>query len=283
MERPRGLRTDGNAASRSRAAQFDPERRPTSAIGQPGRRGRGRHDRTRTASAGPDRVSVEPGFPAAEAKTPGREPMDGPGQDPVFFREHARGQGLGGVVRPHRDPGPLDERPRVERLGHEVDGAAVFAHPRFESSLVGPEPRERGQQGGVDVDEPSREPLREGGPEDAHESGEHDEVRPPGSVHPRGERVVELGARAKGAVVEGAGGMPAVRARSRAGARGTLLTTSAIGQPVSMSAWRLVPLPETRTTIRGPVGHFQPVADARGAGGGGSGGGPFPSSAGFNR
>ena len=57
-------------------------------------------------------------------------------------------------------------------------------------------------------------------------------------------------------------GMPAVRARSRAGARGTLLTTTAIGQPVSMSAWRLVPLPETRTTIRGPAGHFQPVADA---------------------
>ena len=108
-------------------------------------------------------------------------------------------------IRDSGDPGLLDDRPGVEVLGHEVDGAAVLRHPRLEGPLVGPEPWERRQQGGVDVDEPAREAPRESGPEDPHESGEHDEVRPLRSVHPLGQRIVELGPRAKGPVIEGMG------------------------------------------------------------------------------
>ena len=140
--------------------------------------------------------------PPAESKVPRHEAMDGPGEEPMLFREHARGQGLGRVVPSHGHPGLVDERPRVELRGHEMDGAAVLGRPCLERPFMGSEPGERGEQGRVDVDEPPGEPARERGPEDTHESGQHDEVGPPGPVDSFGQGIVEPGARAVAPVIE---------------------------------------------------------------------------------
>ena len=170
----------------------------------------------------------------------------------MLLREYARTEGVGGVAGQHRDPGLGDDGSAVERLGDEVHRAAVLGHAGGERPLVRAEPRKGGKQGGMDVDEPSREPGREAGAEDVEEAGEHDQVRPAGSgdaVYPSGEGLFEAGGRAAGPAAEAVGG-DAGRLGPREGGDAALVVVSLPPERVAEEQRRFDETPDLDSDLK---------------------------------
>jgi hypothetical protein len=122
----------------------------------------------------------------------------------VLLREHAGGEPLLRVAGFHRHGGLHDDRPAVEGVGDEVHRAAVNAHAGFKRPPVRIQSRESGQQRGMDVHDPALVALDERRREDAHETRQHDEVRPV-AVDLGSERRLERGAVGKRTVVDHGG------------------------------------------------------------------------------
>ena len=137
-------------------------------------------------------------------------------QQPMLDREHARGERRFVVAVVHGDGALRDDRPVVERRGHEVHGAAVDAHAVRQRAAMGVEPRIRGQQRRMDVEHPPFVAPDELRAEDAHEAREHDEVGLR-RVDRRAERRVERIALGIGGVRTTTPGTPCAAATSSAG------------------------------------------------------------------
>ena len=101
---------------------------------------------------------------------------DGRHQDAVFFFQNAFAQAFFGVLRENGNGGLRQDCSSVQRLVHEVDGAARNFYPMLQGLSLGMQPSKRGEQGGMDVDDPSREPLNEGRAQDSHEPSQDDQL-----------------------------------------------------------------------------------------------------------
>jgi hypothetical protein len=114
--------------------------------------------------------------------------------DAVLGGQHAVGQGLGIVVGSQRHHRLQHDRPMVQFGCDEVHRGAAQLAAGLDGALVRVQPREGRQQRRVDVEQPALEAAHEALAEDAHEAGQHQQVRGEGIDGP-GQRVVESLAR----------------------------------------------------------------------------------------
>ena len=82
------------------------------------------------------------------------------------------------VRRQNRNGVLCDDRSAVDALVDEMHRAAGDFHAVIEGLFPGFQSRKRGKQGGMNVDDSIRESAEEFTFQDAHESGEHDEIDP---------------------------------------------------------------------------------------------------------
>ena len=101
---------------------------------------------------------------------------DGLGVGEVLLFEDAGGEGCGCVVVVDGDGVLADDDAVVDGLVDEVDGASGDLCTVVEGLLLGVESREGWEQRGVDVEDTVRKGGHEGGRDDAHVSGEADEI-----------------------------------------------------------------------------------------------------------
>ena len=94
----------------------------------------------------------------------------------VFFGEDAGSEGVGVVGVENGDGTLQDDCAVVEVLVDEVDGAAGDFHPVVEGLLLGVESGECGQERGMDIQDSVGEGGDKAGREQAHVTGEDDEV-----------------------------------------------------------------------------------------------------------
>ena len=104
------------------------------------------------------------------------EAGDGFGVGDVLFDEDALGEGVGVVRIEDGDRALEDDGAMIEVLVDEVDGAAGDFDSVIERLLLGVEARECGQQRGMDIEDAVGEGGDEAGREQAHVTGEADEV-----------------------------------------------------------------------------------------------------------
>ena len=90
--------------------------------------------------------------------------------------EYARGEAFLGIVVHHRHHTLDQYRTIIQFRTHQVNGAAVDSDARLEGTGVGVQPLERRKERGVDVEEPVMPARNEPRSEDAHETGEADEL-----------------------------------------------------------------------------------------------------------
>ena len=100
----------------------------------------------------------------------------------------------------------------------------------------------------MDVDDPLGEAVEERPRQQVHVAGADDELDA-ALLEPVGHRAVALLAARVVVEREGRGRDPGVSRALERGRPGRFDATAAIGRPASMSAWRFVPSPETRTPI----------------------------------
>ena len=102
-------------------------------------------------------------------------------QQPVLLLEHPRGEHLGGVAGEDRHPRLGQDRSAIVLLFHQVHGAAGLGGPALQHRLVHAAavhalPAERGQQGGVHVDDPAAVARDDLGRHQLEVSGQHEQV-----------------------------------------------------------------------------------------------------------
>ena len=95
----------------------------------------------------------------------------------MFLRQHARGQGLGSVVRQQGHHRLVQDRPMVQLGRHQVDAGTGEPATHVDGALVGVKAGKRRQQGRVDVDEPPLVMLHESRRQDPHEPRQHHQRR----------------------------------------------------------------------------------------------------------
>ena len=91
--------------------------------------------------------AVEEDAVAVHLDAPLCEPEEGARQDDVLALQHPCGEGVGVVLRAHRDPGLGDDRAAVELSGHEVNRRSVDFGAGRDRPRMGVQPGELGQQG----------------------------------------------------------------------------------------------------------------------------------------
>ena len=90
--------------------------------------------------------------------------------------EHPRCEADLVIARQHCDPRLQHGRSAVELRRHEVDRATVHEFPGLEHPPMGMQALVARQQRGMDVDQAAGQRLHELCRQDAHISGEHDEL-----------------------------------------------------------------------------------------------------------
>ena len=90
---------------------------------------------------------------------------------------HASAKLVGGFIGIYREPALQYAWPTIEFFGHKVHRAAVPFFIRIEHSLVRIQPRVGRQQGRMDVQDAAFVVLYKPGAEDAHESGQDNQLR----------------------------------------------------------------------------------------------------------
>ena len=104
-------------------------------------------------------------------------PVQYPGEKLVFPGLHALRQRFFTVVRQHRNAGPGNRRAAIKLLGDKVHGAAMLGVAGFQCATMGVQALVPWQQGGVDVEQAALIVTYKGRCQDAHEAGQHHEVR----------------------------------------------------------------------------------------------------------
>jgi hypothetical protein len=94
----------------------------------------------------------------------------------MFVPEDPGGQGLLGIVVKDGDDGLEDDGAGVYPFVGEVDGATGKLHPVSQGLALGVKPREGGKEGRMDVHHPVAKVVNEGGCQNAHVSGQADEL-----------------------------------------------------------------------------------------------------------
>ena len=97
-------------------------------------------------------------------------------EEHVLLLEDPGRKGLGRVVVEDRDGLLQDDGATVDALVHEVDRAPAHLRPPRDRVRLGMGPGERGEEGGMDVQDAIRELADEGARDEPHEPREHDEV-----------------------------------------------------------------------------------------------------------
>ena len=83
---------------------------------------------------------------------------------------------LGGIAGKHRDVALAEDIPGIDSGINKMDSAAGFGNARFQRLTPGFQSAKGGEERGMDIDDPSREGIQERFLDDAHVSGEHDEI-----------------------------------------------------------------------------------------------------------
>ena len=130
------------------------------------------------------------------------KPAHGARVDHMLLRQHARGEAFGVVVRQHRHGGLDHDRAVVELSGHKMHRCTVQLAARSERALVGVQTRKGRQQRGVNVEQAAIVVAYKRGRENAHETGQHHEIRRVG-INRGDQRGVEGFARGVVAVRQG--------------------------------------------------------------------------------
>ena len=91
----------------------------------------------------------------------------------MLLREHPGGQAVGGVARHDRHHGLRQDVAVVQFCGHTVHRGPCKLAPCINGTLVRVQAGERGQQGGVDVDQTPGIVRHKTWRQDAHEAGQH--------------------------------------------------------------------------------------------------------------
>ena len=120
-------------------------------------------------------ASITQRSPMTETRPCGNE-AHGERQAAMLLAQHPSREVLHRVVRQDRHRCLDDDRPAVDLGSHEVNRAAGDAHAGLDGPRMGVEPLERGQQRGVDVDQPIAPAAHKFRREDAHEAGEADQL-----------------------------------------------------------------------------------------------------------
>src|SRR4029077_10088704 len=110
-------------------------------------------------------------------------------------------QRVGGVTGNNRHCALDDNGAAIELCRHEMDGHAAHFYAVVDRLLLGVEPRERGQQRWMDVEDAVGERLDERHTDQAHEAGEADEPDVTGAQLPYESAVICVAGR-KGAMRE---------------------------------------------------------------------------------
>ncbi len=90
---------------------------------------------------------------------------------------HTITQRIGRVVGQYRDAGLHDGGAAIQLFGNEVDSSTMLAITRFQCALVGMQTRVFGQQGRMDVQQPSLVVDDKISGKNAHETGQNDPLR----------------------------------------------------------------------------------------------------------
>lgn len=88
----------------------------------------------------------------------------------MLLRENPRAQGLFGVIGIHRNRGLRDDRAMIHFLIDEVDCCPGDADAVLQRLALGMSAGERGQQRGVDIDDPLGKGADEERSQDTHET-----------------------------------------------------------------------------------------------------------------
>ena len=105
------------------------------------------------------------------------KPGHGQRIDQVFLGMNPLRQAGWRVIRLYRYYCLYDQRATVEFLGDEVHAAAMLAITGFQSPLMGVQAFVFRQQGRVDIQQAAGVMTDETGGEDAHEAGQHHQLR----------------------------------------------------------------------------------------------------------
>src|SRR5262245_51248804 len=81
-----------------------------------------------------------------------QEPARRAGVDDVLLAQDARSQARRGIASAHRNGGLDHDRPLIDLGAHEMNRAAVQLHSGGQGARMRIEPRERGQERGVNVE-----------------------------------------------------------------------------------------------------------------------------------
>lgn len=98
----------------------------------------------------------------------------------MFLNLNSLVQCSGRIIRKHRNPSLIYNRPRIHTAIHIVHSAAAFLRPGIDSLLPRVNPRKGRQQRGVNVDNTLRKRLQQGSLHQTHESGKADDFHPHG-------------------------------------------------------------------------------------------------------